>query len=174
MHCFLSHRYYSTFWTLPSCTALRRGKVSNCLDHPTLKETILRVLPVFSSLRYKCTVMHIFTAILFLTQHLLSLVTWPPLASFFILITQQLCLCSLLLLWFNYFFSLYLVSPPPFYSQSSSHISHDMQVCHSLNVFQLYLSLSVTLTILLVPLSIIFHSPGQAIISGVNVTLWLN
>lgn len=88
---FYCHRYCSTSWIQPSCTALRREKVSSCLDRPTPKETILKASPVFSLLRYTCT--HTLAGILssqHLSSHSVCSHTHTPRLPLFI--THQLCL----------------------------------------------------------------------------------
>lgn len=50
-------RCCSTSWTQLSSTALRRGKVSSCLDRLTLKATIPKASPASSSLRCTCKCM---------------------------------------------------------------------------------------------------------------------
>lgn len=57
----LFDRCCSTSWIQPSCTALKKGRASSCLDHPTQKETILKASPVSSSLRYLYIAIILFT-----------------------------------------------------------------------------------------------------------------
>lgn len=175
-HCFhgsvfvLFQRCSSTSSIQLSCIALKRVKVSSCLDHPIRKGTILTASPVSSLPRYTCACRHPPKQLQSRLPVFLSPFTRQPslnavsVAS--ALISGQLSAYSVIIIFIPFNLSCHL--------QFLSHTTLLLTVIVSSSFSPVFIVSSICLcfsspTIPLIPLSITFHLSDQTLIPGVNV-----